>query len=75
MRPAVEAGAAHLALLDHGDVQPGRRGVKRRAVPARATADDHEVERRCGRVHGKLLVGLGAVVGGRGGAVNGLGKR
>ena len=47
----VEARAAHLGLLDDGDVEPGRRGVQRRAVSAGTTADDDEVEFGCG-LHG-----------------------
>ena len=40
----VEAGAAHLVLLDDGDVEAGGRGVERGAVSAGAAADHHEIE-------------------------------
>ena len=41
--PDVEAGAAEPALLDHGDVQPGRRAVERGGVAAGSAPDDDDV--------------------------------
>ena len=41
--PDVQAGAAELALLDHGDVEPRRRAVERRGVAAGTAADDDDV--------------------------------
>src|SRR5581483_5266376 len=42
--PAVETGAAHLLLLDHGHVETGAGSVEGGRVPARPTADHHDVE-------------------------------
>ena len=42
--PAVQAGAADPALLDQGDVQPGRRSVERGRVAGRPSTEDHDVE-------------------------------
>ena len=39
----VQAGAADLLLLDHGDVETGRRAVQSGRVAARSPADDHDV--------------------------------
>ena len=41
--PDVEAGAAEPALLDHGDVQPGRRPVEGGGVATGTTPDDDDV--------------------------------
>ena len=44
MQPTLQAGAAELALLDDGDVEPGRRAVQRRGVAAGTATDDDDVE-------------------------------
>src|SRR5205823_1828233 len=41
---AVEAGAAHLVLLDDGDAQAGAGAVERGGIAAGAAADDDDVE-------------------------------
>ena len=41
--PHVEAGAAHLGLLDEGDVEPGRGPVQRGGVPGRPSSHHHDV--------------------------------
>ena len=41
---AVQAGAADLLLLHHGDVEAGQAAVEGRRVAGGAAADDHDVE-------------------------------
>ena len=44
MQPSVQARAADLVLLDHGDLEAGRGAVERGGIAPRPAPDDDDVE-------------------------------